>query len=64
MRLFLLFFVVGVLLMLLQTTFFHLLPIGPVVPDLVLVLCVYLGLHHPTVGAAIRVVSCSATLSM
>ena len=53
MRLFLLFFAVGVLLMLLQTTFLHLLPIGPVVPDLVLVLCVYLGLHHPTVGAAL-----------
>jgi rod shape-determining protein MreD len=53
MRLFLLFFVVGVFLILLQTTFLHLLPIGPVVPDLVLVLCVYLGLHHPTVGAAL-----------
>ena len=53
MRLFLLFFVVGVLLLLLQTTFLHLLPIGPVVPDLILVLCVYLGLHHPTVGAAL-----------
>ena len=53
MRLFLLFFAVGVLLLLLQTTFLHLLPIGPVVPDLVLVLCVYLGLHHPTVGAAL-----------
>jgi len=50
MRLFLLFFAVGVLLLLLQTTFLHLLP---VVPDLVLVLCVYLGLHHPTVGAAL-----------
>jgi rod shape-determining protein MreD len=50
MKLFLLFFVVGVLLLLLQTTFLHLLPI---VPDLVLVLCVYLGLHHPTVGAAL-----------
>ena len=53
MKLFLLFFLVGVLLILLQTTFLHLLPIGPIVPDLVLVLCVYLGLHHPTVGAAL-----------
>src|SRR5918996_1957738 len=53
MKLSLSFFVVGVLLVLLQTTFLHLLPIGPVVPDLVLVLCVYLGLHHPTVGAAL-----------
>ena len=48
-----LFFLVGVLLLLLQTTFLHLLPIGPIVPDLVLVLCVYFGLHHPTVGAAL-----------
>lgn len=53
MRLFLLFSLVGMLLILLQTTFLHLLPIGPIVPDLVLVLCVYLGLHHPTVGAAL-----------
>jgi len=53
MRLFLLFFFVGVLLILLQSTFLHLLPMGPIVPDLVLVLCVYLGLHHPTVGAAV-----------
>jgi rod shape-determining protein MreD len=30
-----------------------LLPLGPIVPDLILVLCVYLGLHHPTVGAAL-----------
>jgi rod shape-determining protein MreD len=52
MRLFLLYFLVGIFLILLQSTFMHLLP-GPVVPDLVLVLCVYLGLHHPTVGAAI-----------
>jgi rod shape-determining protein MreD len=52
MRLFLLYFLVGMFLILLQSTFMHLLP-GPVVPDLVLVLCVYLGLHHPTVGAAV-----------
>src|SRR5688572_24256535 len=53
MRLFLLYFVIGIFLILLQSTFLHLLPFGPVVPDLVLVLCVYLGLHHPTVGAAV-----------
>jgi rod shape-determining protein MreD len=53
MRLFLLFFLVGIFLLLLQTTLFHLLPIGPVVPDLILVLCVYLGLYHPSVGAAL-----------
>ena|SRR5262245_11255981 len=53
MRLFLLFFLVGIFLLLLQTTLLHLLPIGPVVPDLILVLCVYLGLYHPSVGAAL-----------
>ncbi|HXG50376.1 MAG TPA: rod shape-determining protein MreD [candidate division Zixibacteria bacterium] len=53
MKLSLLFFTVGLVLLLLQTTFLHLLPLGPVVPDLVLVLCVYWGLHHPTVGAAL-----------
>lgn len=53
MRLFLLYFSVGVFLILLQGTLLHLLPLGPVVPDLVLVLCVYLGLYHPTMGAAL-----------
>lgn len=53
MKLFLLFSAVGLFLISLQSTFLHLLPIGPIVPDLVLVLCVYLGLHHPTVGAAL-----------
>ena len=52
MKLFLLFFLAGISLVVLQSTFFHLLPIGPVVPDLILVLCVYLGLYHPSVGAA------------
>ncbi len=53
MRLFLLYFLIGIFLILLQSTFFSLLPFGPIVPDLILVLCVYLGLHHPTVGAAV-----------
>jgi rod shape-determining protein MreD len=53
MRLFLLYFLIGLFLILLQSTFFSLLPLGPIVPDLILVLCVYLGLHHPTVGAAL-----------
>jgi rod shape-determining protein MreD len=53
MRLFLLFFLVGIFLILMQTTLLHLLPLGPVIPDLTLVLCVYLGLYHPTVGAAL-----------
>ena len=52
MRLCLLFFLVGIVLILLQTTLLHLLPIG-IIPDLTLVLCVYLGLYHPTVGAAL-----------
>lgn len=37
-------------MILLQTTFLH---FSPVVPDLILVLCVYWGLHHPTVGAVL-----------
>lgn len=53
MRLSLLFLSAGLILVLLQTTLLHLLPLGPFVPDLVLVLCVYLGLNHPTVGAVL-----------
>jgi len=53
MKLSLLFFVVGLFLVFLQTTFLHLLPLGPVIPDLILVLCVYWGLYHPSVGAAL-----------
>jgi len=53
MKLSLLFFSIGILLVFLQTTFLHLLPLGPIVPDLTLVLCVYWGLHHPTVGAVL-----------
>lgn len=47
------FFSIGICLVILQTTLQRLLPIAPVVPDLILVLCVYWGLHHPTVGAAL-----------
>lgn len=47
------FFAVSVLLVVLQTTVFHRFPLGPVVPDLILVLCVYWGLHHATVGAVL-----------
>lgn len=50
MKLSLLLFVVGLLMVLLQTT---ILQFFPVVPDLILVLCVYWGLHHPTVGAVL-----------
>ncbi|MBM2804323.1 MAG: Rod shape-determining protein MreD [Deltaproteobacteria bacterium] len=47
------FFTIGIFLVILQTTLQRLLPIGPIVPDLILVLCVYWGLHHPTIGAAL-----------
>ncbi|HEX7228567.1 MAG TPA: rod shape-determining protein MreD [Candidatus Binatia bacterium] len=50
MKLSLLLFVIGLLLVLFQTTFLH---FSPLVPDLILVLCVYWGLHHPTVGAVL-----------
>ncbi len=53
MKLSLLFLSVGFLMVLLQTTVLHLLPLGPIVPDLILVLCVYWGLNHPTVGAVL-----------
>lgn len=39
--------------LLLQTTVFHALPFGQSAPDILLVLCVYLGLHHYTVGGSI-----------
>lgn len=42
----------GVLAMLLQTTIFPAVPRLPVVPDLVLVLTVYLGMRHHSVGGA------------
>lgn len=53
MKVSLLFLAAGFILVLLQTTVVHLLPLGPFVPDLTLVLCVYLGLHHQTVGAVV-----------
>jgi rod shape-determining protein MreD len=53
MKVSLLFLAVGFVLVLLQTTLLHLVPFGPFVPDLTLVLCVYLGLNHPTVGAVV-----------
>ncbi len=53
MKLFLLFVSVGFLLVLLQTTLLHLLPLGPVIPDLTLVLCVYWALNRPTVGTVL-----------
>ena len=53
MKLSLLFFVAGMFSLLLQTTFLHLLPLGPIVPDLILVLCVYWGLYYPSVAAVL-----------
>ena len=53
MKLTMFFLAVGFILVALQTTLLHLLPLGPVVPDLILVLCVYWGLHYPTVGAVV-----------
>ncbi len=53
MKLFLLFLSVGFLLVLLQTTLLHLLPLGPVVPDLTLILCVYWALNRPTVATVL-----------
>jgi len=53
MKLSLFFFVTGIFLVVLQSTLLHLLPLGPIVPDFVLVLCVYWGLYHPTVGGVL-----------
>ncbi len=50
MRFSLLIFSIGLLMVLLQSTFLQLFP---VVPDLVLILCVYWGLHQPTAGAVL-----------
>lgn len=38
---------------LLETTLLPVLPFGGAAPDVLLVLCVYLGLHHHTVGGAL-----------
>lgn len=42
--------VAAVIGLLLQTTFFHLVPFAALMPDLILILCVYLGLHQHSVG--------------
>jgi rod shape-determining protein MreD len=43
-------FLVGLAMVLLQSTVLHVLP---VVPDLILIICVYWGLHQPTAGAVL-----------
>jgi cell shape-determining protein MreD len=53
MRLFLLFFLVGILLILAPDDTASPPAHRPDHSDLTLVLCVYLGLYHPTVGAAL-----------
>jgi rod shape-determining protein MreD len=50
MRFSLLIFMIGLFMVLLQTTF---LQVFPVVPDLVLIVCVYWGMHQPTAGAVL-----------
>jgi len=45
--------VAAVAAMLCQTTLFPALPGLPIVPDITLVLAVYLGVRHPTVGGAV-----------
>jgi rod shape-determining protein MreD len=53
MRLSLLFFAIGILLVLLQSIWLRFVPLSPIVPDLTLLLCVYWGLYHPSVGAVL-----------
>jgi rod shape-determining protein MreD len=53
MRTFLIFFAAAVAALLLQTTVWHWLPLGGAIPDLLLIICVYLGLHQHSVGGAL-----------
>jgi rod shape-determining protein MreD len=43
-------FLIGLVMVLLQTTILNLFPVGP---DLVLIVCVYWGLHQPTAAAVL-----------
>lgn len=43
----------GACAIILQTTLLHLAPLGSAIPDLILVICVYLGLHHQSVAGAL-----------
>jgi rod shape-determining protein MreD len=52
MGLFAIVLVAAIVGLLLQTTLFHFLPFAHVIPDLILILCVYLGLHqHSSAGS-------------
>ncbi|MBI1815063.1 MAG: rod shape-determining protein MreD [Deltaproteobacteria bacterium] len=53
MRTVLIFGAATVAALVLQTTVWHWLPLGGAIPDLLLILCVYLGLHQHTVGGAL-----------
>jgi rod shape-determining protein MreD len=53
MRTFLLYFSATIAALLVQSTVWHWLPLGGAIPDLLLILCVYLGLHQHTVGGAL-----------
>jgi rod shape-determining protein MreD len=53
MRAGILFALFAIAALLLQTTFLPLAAIGRATPDLLLIMCVYLGLHQHTVGGAV-----------
>lgn len=53
MRIFFLYLSATVAALLLQSTVWHWVPLGGAIPDLLLVLCVYLGLHQHSVGGAL-----------
>ena len=53
MRAFLLFAIAGALCVVVQTTLLEPFKIFPASPDLIVILCVYLGLHYHSVGGAV-----------
>jgi rod shape-determining protein MreD len=53
MRTVLLFTAAALTALLVQSTVWHWLPLGGAIPDLLVVLCVYLGLHQHSVGGAL-----------
>jgi rod shape-determining protein MreD len=52
LRLVVVYVLCGVVALLLQTTVLHAVSSGRAIPDLILILCVYLGLHEHNVGGA------------
>jgi rod shape-determining protein MreD len=53
MRILALVMIAAVIGILLETTVVHFLPLGPIMPDLVVILCVYLALHEHSVAGAL-----------